>query len=80
MIVLVRANEDCFHIGFRNAGDVFEYDQPEGEELPKYLDPHDGPLPVRYRVPGEMTLGEFTDEPGKNKKKVTDYKMPHPVR
>ena len=72
--MLVRAKEDCFHIGFRNKDEKFEYDEEAFGPPPPSMEPCDGPAPSTALPAGQMTLAAFTDAPTQNKKKSHEYK------
>ena len=61
----VRAKRECFHLGRRRKGAVFEYDLPEGKSLPEWLEPAPGAAlqnedPRVVETPEPVALSEIT--------------------
>ena len=69
--MLVKATEDCFHIGFRNKGDIFNYEEEDFGPLPSTMVKHDGTTAAPV-VQAPVTLAEFADG-SRNKRKSHEY-------
>lgn len=81
----VQALKECFHLGRRRKGDVFEYDLAEGATLPSWLKAVSDTTPEGRAVPepqpretpvalSEMAKPVKTDDP----KTLSDVEQPDP--